>query len=365
MCLGASMAHANAAQDALDAAQALQDAASVLESANSARDRVAALTETVHAYEDGLVAMRDGLRRASIREQTLTKELDARQGEISQLLAVLQTMGRAQTTTVLLHPLGPTGTARSGMILADVTPALTAQTEQLKSDLAEMTQLRELQESAADTLRTGLEGAQTARSELSKAISDRTALPKRFIEDPIKTAILIASVDTLDGFASGLSQITDGSDESDLPPLNSLVGDLPLPVSGTLLRRYGEADAAGIERPGVLIATRPAALVTTPLAATIRYQGPLLDYGTVAILEPAADALLILAGLNVVYGEIGDVLPAGSPIGLMGGSVAASDVNLTEDLQASGLNRSETLYIETRLGSNTVDPTTWFTEFRE
>ncbi|MEZ5674302.1 MAG: hypothetical protein R3D81_03325 [Thalassovita sp.] len=47
--------------------------------------------------------------------------------------------------------------------------------------------------------------------------------------------------------------------------------------------RADESDAAGIARPGVVLATRPRALVTTPTAATIRYLGPLLDYGNVMI----------------------------------------------------------------------------------
>ncbi len=49
--------------------------------------------------------------------------------------------------------------------------------------------------------------------------------------------------------------------------------------------------------PALLIATRPAALVTAPWPATIRYRGPLLDYGNVMIVEPSSGYLLVLAGL--------------------------------------------------------------------
>ena len=49
---------------------------------------------------------------------------------------------------------------------------------------------------------------------------------------------------------------------------------LPLPVFGAILRRPGEADAAGVSRPGLTLATRPRALVTAPWPATIRYLGP-------------------------------------------------------------------------------------------
>jgi septal ring factor EnvC (AmiA/AmiB activator) len=61
---------------------------------------------------------------------------------------------------------------------------------------------------------------------------------------------------------------------------------LPLPVLGTVLRRFDEADAAGVARPGPGAATRPNALATTPWPASVRYAGPLLDYGNVIILEP-------------------------------------------------------------------------------
>ncbi|MEZ5674303.1 MAG: hypothetical protein R3D81_03330 [Thalassovita sp.] len=40
---------------------------------------------------------------------------------------------------------------------------------------------------------------QKARADLSQALADRTNLPKRFTEDPVKTAILISSTETLEG----------------------------------------------------------------------------------------------------------------------------------------------------------------------
>ena len=68
----------------------------------------------------------------------------------------------------------------------------------------------------------------------------------------------------------------------------------------------------------------PRALVTAPWPATIRYRGPLLDYGNVMILELGSGYLLILAGLETVYGEVGDVVPAGAALGLMGGPEAVA-----------------------------------------
>lgn len=364
LCLLAGPTWAQEAPDPAEAARAaadrLAEASRMLDEAEGARNRVRALTEAIRAYEDGLEAMREGLRRATIREDVLSRKLRVREDEIARLLGVLQSMGAAPAPVLLLHPSGPLGTARSGMILADVTPALDARARELRADLQEVSVLRALQRSAANRLEEGLRGAQTARTALSQAIADRVDLPRRFTEDPVQTALLVASTETLEGFASGLSEIAVDEVPGSLPGISGRKGELPLPVKGTILRRAGEADAAGITRPGIVVATRPRALVTTPAPATVRYRGPLLDYGNVIILEPQAGILLVIAGLDVVYGEAGEVLPGGSPVGLMGGPAAGSDDVLTDAADTTGAGRSETLYIEVRQDNEPVDPETWF-----
>lgn len=355
-----TIAQTDPAASARAAAERLGQASVMLSEAQSARNRVKALTETVHAFEDGLQAMREGLRRATIREEALNRELSARNTEISRLLGVLQSIGQTEGPVVLLHPSGPVGTARSGMILADVAPALDESARALSVKLEEVSVLRELQQNAVDTLRDALQNAQKARSELSKAVADRTDLPRRFSEDPVKTALLIASTETLEGFASGLSNIAVDEVPGSLPSISARKGDLSLPVDGRVLRKAGERDAAGIARPGIVVATRPRALVTVPAPATLRYRGPLLDLGNVVILEPEAGILLVLAGLDVVYGQTGQVLPGGSPIGLMGGETTDSDALLIENSKDEGAELSQTLYIEVREDNSPVDPQTWF-----
>ena len=343
------------------AAGQLNAASLALRDAAKARDRVAALTQTIKAYETGLVAMRQGMRHAAIGQQALQLEFDSKSEEVSRLLGVLQSMQATSSPLLLLHPSGPIGTARSGMILSEVTPALQAKAQNLREQLQEVAMLRSLQQSSAQVLRDGLKGAQQARTELSLAISERTELPMRFTEDPVKTAILLESSETLEGFASGLAEITENPQQQiDLPDFQAAKGILPLPVNATLLRSFNEADAAGVRRPGLLLATRPHAIVTAPWPATIRYRGPLLDYGNVMILEPSNGYLLVLAGLNQVYGEIGEVLNVGAPVGLMGGNAPENGDFLSLSGDGAGVKRNQTLYIELRNGKNPVDPEKWF-----
>jgi septal ring factor EnvC (AmiA/AmiB activator) len=344
------------AEAAFAAAAQLQDARATLQAAQGRSDRVAALTDTVQAYEAGLAALRDGLRRAAIRQRTLETDLAARSDEVARLLGVLQTIGRVPAPILFLHPSGPTGTARSGMMLADVTPALQDEVTALRGQLEEVAVLRGLQTDALTVLRDGLQGVRTARSALSTAISDRTDLPQRFLADPIQTAVLLASAQTMDAFAAGLAQTQVGGG----PAASSVKGAIPLPVVGQVIRQFNEADGAGIIRPGVLIATRPRALVSTPVSATIRYAGPLLDYGTVIILEPAADTLWVIAGLAEAFGEVGQIVPDGTPIGLMGGNITTAQAILNESAQGSAGERTQTLYLEVRDRQGVVNPADWF-----
>ncbi|AZV76477.1 peptidase M23 [Parasedimentitalea marina] len=342
------------------ASQQLETATVQLQSADSARDRVKALTETVRAYEAGLAAMRDGLRRVARREAQLIAQLQSREDEVADLLGILQTIETSAPPVLLLHPSGPLGAARSAMMLAEVTPGLHARVEALKRDLEEVQTLRLLQQNAAGILQGGLAGVQQARAKLSTAIADRRDLPRRFTHDPVRTSILISSTETLQGFASGLANIVEGEIAESSADISSQRGEVPLPVQGLVLRGFGAQDAAGISRPGLLIAARPRALVSSPTAATIRYRGPLLDLGNVVILEPQSDMLFVLSGLAEVFGEAGQVIPKGTPVGLMGGVTPEIGAILSLSGDGAGTDRTETLYIEVRLHDTPVDPAIWF-----
>ncbi len=346
---------AGVGQEAAAASADLAAAVEALNEAVGARDRVAALTRTIKAYESGLAALREALRQAEQRQTHLTRAFQDKRDRVAQLLGVLGQIDPDPGPRLLLHPAGPLGTVRSGMMLADVTPALQAEAETLRGELAELAQLQSLQIAAGQTLTDGLQAAQTARTALSQAMSDRTELPRRFTEDPEVLRGLLQSADTLEAFAAGLAL-----DDTTRTGFVGAKGALPLPVLGRILLLPGETDAAGVTRPGLTLATRPLALVTAPWPATIRYTGPLLDYGNVMILEPGGGYLLILAGLDTVYGSVGDIIAAGAPLGLMGApQQSGADIlaGVDDDGGASG---SETLYLELRLGAKTVNPLDWF-----
>lgn len=364
---GAGIAAAQTASEARamaeEAAAQLRQAVGKLGDALTADDQVTALTEVIRGYEQGQAALREGLRQAALREVELRDRFESQRESLSDVLGVMMAMERSPETALLLHPSGAEDTARAGMILSAVTPGLRAEAERLQADLDEITAVRTLQENAASMLNEGLASVQEARRLLTSAVTDRSTMPVRFAENPEELQNLQASADSLDEFARGIA----GMEDDVGPPMEDFAGaqgNLRLPATGEIVRYYNEADAAGVQRPGIVIATAPAALVTTPWPATIRYRGPLLDYGNVMIAEPARGYLLVFAGLDQVFGEVGDVLAAGEPVGLMGGSEARAaefGAQFVADAAAGGgAGRTETLYVELRQGGETLDPGEWF-----
>ncbi|WP_374298520.1 murein hydrolase activator EnvC [Paracoccus sp. (in: a-proteobacteria)] len=352
-----------AVAEAQDAAAQLRAAVAKLADAVSADDQVTALTEVIRGYEQGLAALREGLRQASAREADLRARFESQRVQLASVLGAMTALQQSPETTMLLHPAGALANARSGMVLADVTPGLRSEAERLQDDLHEIATVRELQAGAAQMLGTGLASVQEARRLLASAVTDRSSLPVRFADAPAELQKLRDAAQSLDEFAAGVAKV-----QMDVgPPMEDFEGargSLPLPVVGTILRLYDQPDAAGVERPGWVIATPPAALVTTPWPATIRYRGPLLDYGNVMIVEPARGYLLVFAGMAQVFGEVGDVLQAGDPLGLMGGTEASAQefgAQFVADAAMGGnAGQTESLYLELRKGQETLDPADWF-----
>jgi len=354
-------AEQDAAATATRAAEMLEQAGFALIEAEGARDRVEALTQTVRAYEEGLLALREGMRQAALRERTILLVFEAEQERLARLLAVLQSIEAAPAPLLLMHPEGPLGTARSGMIVSEVTPAVAQEAQILREQLQELAVLRALQGGAVDQLSAALNRAQEARTQLSQAIADRRMLPENFTTDETAMAELIQSVDSLDGLAEILS--ADPPEAApDLPDFAGARGALRYPVLGTTLRNFNETDAAGVTRPGLVLATRARALVTAPWPASVRYAGPLLDYGNVMILEPEGSYLMVLAGLGTLYVTAGDLVTSDGPLGLMPGDAEMDTEGLiaeASDGAVAGL--TEALYIELREDGTPVDPADWFT----
>ncbi len=340
-----------AAERAMAAARELEAATVALQEASTSRDQIAALTQTIRSYEEGMVSLRDGLRAAQLEEAALEQEFAARGAELSRLLSVLMATDRVDDSLAFLHPDGALETARAAMLLSEITPELAQEVATLREALEDLAAVRRARQFGLLALEQGLATAQEARVTLSQAVSDRGPLPKRLSDDPEQLEALARNAATLSDFASEMSERPSAAEAQTARGFRDARGQLDLPVRARLIHGFNQPDAAGIPRDGLVLATLPEALVTTPWSATVRYAGPLAGSGLVVILEPVEDMLLVLAGLGGVLVENGEILPMGAPIGMMPEAQPGAG--------ATG-NLSQTLYFEMREGGDPIDPEPWF-----
>ena len=354
------IAQSSKALETIFAIEALDLATVDLKNANNAKRRIKSLSQAIQSYEETLAILRISVRDLSLQQSQVQKVLEQDENEIMQLLGVLATVQKAPIAGHMLHPSGPLATARSGMIISDIVPILQENVVLLRDQVMALQQLSETQFRAQKSLQTGLSELQKAHSNLGRAIANRKNLPKRFVTDPEKLEILIKASEDLESFAESVQSIALNEPSVSLPSVRDRKGNLNLPVRGKILRKFNEADASGIKRTGIILATDPKAIVISPTAATIRYLGPLLDYGNVAILEPQDGLLFVFAGMDTLYGEIGQVIPALSPIGLMPSRSNEIDKIFKTQANIYSGKLSETLYVEVRSSSEAENPLNWF-----
>lgn len=118
-------------------------------------------------------------------------------------------------------------------------------------------------------------------------------------------------------------------------------GHLLRPARGPVVTAYGEQMSKGVTSKGIIIKTRSQAQVISPYDGTVIFAGPFRGYGNLIIIEHGQGYLSLLAGLEEVDCELGQMLLAGEPVGQM---------------SESGDTR---LYVELRKDNHPINPLTW------
>ncbi len=341
-----SLAAADAATIAAATAR-VAAAGETLGTAEETPDKLAALARAVAGYGQALAALRAEVRTASAEEQALVDELEARRLQISRLLAAMESMSAAPQKGI--HPQGPLAAARAAAMIERLTPAMQTQARELAGQVAAMRSARTVQEEGKVALAAGLDTLGAAQAVLAEAMT-RAGSEQDSPLDPALTMLARGSA-SLTALAAALA------DQADLPsPPPGPMDSLAWPVAGTVASHFDEADAAGVRRPGIVVAAPPLSLVTAPADALVRYAGPFLEYGYVLVLAPEPETMVVLAGLARLQVRTGDMVREGDLLGLMGGRPPDVEEYVMMPAAETGVGGEETLYIEVRHGRGPVDP---------
>ncbi len=298
-------------------------------------------------------------------------------------------MSRQPAPALLVRPDDVLAAIRSSILLGAVVPGLRAEVEALTADLTELARLRGLAAAdraarAAEVETLGREGDRMAALMEARQAQLATAEEGRRLEQARADALgaeartLQQLVDRLDREAgTARRQADETRRDADArsrelrerfaaaalaepprlgpkTPFGEQKGSLPKPVAGPVLREFGAPDPQGAAARGVVIGSRPRAVVASPCDGAVVYAGPFRTFGRVLIIGAGGGYYLLLAGMDRISVEAGQFVLSGEPVGQMGDASAP----------AAALGGVETagpaLYVELRKDGGPIDPGPWW-----
>jgi murein hydrolase activator len=338
----------------------------------------------IRVIEDRMTATELRLQKLTDNEVVLRGSLAARRGNVVEILAALQRLGRSPPRPILVAPQDALAGVRTAMLLGAVLPEMQTKSAQLADELGELGRLRQAMATERDGLTHDLATLALDRQRLGLLIDERqskladtqTALES----ERQRAAGLARQADSLkdliaklqqNGPASGRSPNTIGRGQSAKEIRSNLTslrdpgrlvpamafaaarGALPLPVNGVRIRDFGAPDGLGGTEKGLWIASRPTAQVTAPCDGWVVYAGPFRSYGQLLILNAGDGYHVLLAGMERSSVDLGQFVLTGEPVAVMGaGPQSAAAVTI-------GSNQP-VLYVEFRKDGTPVDPSPWW-----
>ena len=350
------------------------------------------------ATEDRLSRLEERLRSLTESDAAIRKSLDSRRAVIAEILAALQRMGRRPPPAVLVRPEDVLAAIRTSMLLGAVVPELRGEAETLAGDLAELVRVRGLIAADREALRKDLAGWAAERQRLDALVaarrarqvqieSDLTQERRRITELGTQAKSLKDLVDRMEGDLSSARRAADEAraaeereqrktqekfaaasarDPAKLAPKVKFAdarGDLPRPVSGTLVRGFGQPDGQNGTTRGISLRTRAKAMVSAPADGWVSFAGPFRSYGRLLIINAGDGYYLLLAGMDQINVEVGQFVLAGEPVAVMGegGGPAVSQAGALPAASQRDDDRNDpVLYVEFRKDGGSIDPEPWW-----
>jgi murein hydrolase activator len=379
-------------------------------SAAAEQKRISAEITASEGRLESLVGQETGVK-ASLRE---------RRGVLAEVLAALERMGRAPPPALLVKPGDALGSVRSAILLGAVVPEMRSETERLVADLTRLTTIRRALEGERTRLADARRQGEEEAARLERLFTEKQKLEAegrgRIGEENRRAAELAAQATTLQDLIASLETEAERARQDEAQrqriaaeaeaerqrvaseaaqaaptgtegrmahapsaeepprtydvaalrkemtkleptaPFSTLKKSLVTPVSGTLVRGFGQKDDLGRPSSGILLAARAGDLVTAPAEGHILYAGPFRSYGQLLILNAGGGYHIVLAGMSRIDVAVGQFVLAGEPLAAMGALRIASAA------EADVSNAEPSLYVEFRKDGKPVDPNPWWAD---
>ncbi len=321
--------------------------------------------------ENQLTALEKDLEAA---QKGFTKEDD----NLIKTLAALQNLALKPTESLLVQPLGPVDIIRSAIVLRETVPHLEENAQRIREKLQNIAAKKQKIEKQISEISKQKILLQAEHKRMQQLVQKKSKL-RNSVE--IKSEQAKKNMDKLASQAQDLRDLlkqiekqrqekeareaeqrrreeekrkleekqSDDLIKSEQAAITNIAhgfalakGKLPVPARGKIISRYGEQQAGGVSAKGITIATRENAQVISPFDGAVVFAGPFRGYGNMIIVEHGEGYLSLMSGLGNIDVELGQMLLAGEPIGVMPKQENAE------------------LYIELRKNNQPINPAAWF-----
>ena len=339
----------------------------------SLRSDLVKTTAQARGFEKAYNAAQDQLKRLRADEAALTIKLAKDRAVHAQLLAALQRLDYNPPPIILMSTQSTLETSRSAHLMSAISKDLQTRSNQLAESLAAFEDVREqikairgaAQRNAKEIdkkLKT-IETIITKKAELNSSLDkDR----QKKIQEAQKLADEAKSLrDLISKFEDAANDIAPrlkpakpepGTPSPQKKPpkdrpspvyvpkgdgrFTDSRGKLPLPVLGTLSKKFGSTLSSGAKSKGIQLTTGRRAQVVAPFPARVEFAG-LFNDDNVVILNVGNGYFIVMTGLGRTFTKAGDQIDAGEPLGLMPG------------------NQNPVLFMEFRKNRTSVNPMPW------
>jgi septal ring factor EnvC (AmiA/AmiB activator) len=373
---------------------------------NLAKDLQQLRQKLIHAAQDtqereGIITNLEGqLDQLAAEKKRRTAALRERGQQLSGTLSALTRLSRNPPQSVLFQPGGPLQAVRGSLLLRTSVPTLRDQADVLREELGALDaveadildKLTELGDAERDLAgdRKKLNAliaekkalmaranaqVEAANDRVAKLVKQAASLeelvaklsasppgetapqsqphsqpgasaPKSPVEPPRKDGTPPSSQAEAEAAETAVTALS-------APPVGlrpfPASGTINRPVSGKVLRRYGQDTGFGHTSKGIVIQARSEAQITAPFDGKVAFAGPFQQLGLILIIEHSDGYHSVLAGLSRIDVGAGQWVLAGEPVGAMG---------LKADDGAADATRPE-LYVELRRDGQPVNPLRW------
>ena len=304
-----------------------------------------------------------------------------------QTLYALQNLALKPTESLFVQPLTPVEIIRSAMLLRETVPYLSEEATKIRKKLEDINAKKKSIEQQMSKIAKSKTSLEKEHAQMRKLMAQKSAMQKNLQSQSQETKQKIKQLAEqakdvkelldklererqarekaerlrrekeareraeLEAYRKEQGEIVEPEISAPQPPQNFMKetgksfakarGKLPMPARGPIVVAYGEETSKGVTSKGISVKTRSQAQVISPYDGSVIFAGPFRGYGKLIIIEHGDGYMSLLAGMEDIDCEVGQMLLAGEPVGQMPKS---NDTHL---------------YIELRKNNRPIDPLAW------